>query len=155
MRADGRDFIVLFFNPNIFPRVEYDRRLAEQIQFCEKLGVEYAVGNYDHDVWRGCIRRFEQGPERGQRCAACFHHRAEFGIKWAAGHGYGAITSVFGVSPHKDQSQVDEAFRNAIRDSKFTDRILYADIKFDYAPERGMYRQKYCGCEFSETYHGE
>lgn len=153
--TDGRSFVVLFYNPNIFPRAEYDRRLAEQIEFCEKLGVEYAVGDYDHGAWRECICGIEQGFERGDRCAACFRHRAEFGIKWAAEHGYGRIASVFGVSPHKDQKQVDDAIRSAIRDSEFADRIAYADIAFDYAPMPNMYRQKYCGCEFSETYHGE
>ena len=52
--ADGEienidDFIVMFFNPNIFPVSEYHKRLAEQIKYCEKLGVKYVVGDYNHD----------------------------------------------------------------------------------------------------------
>ena len=58
--ADGQipgvdDFIVLFFNPNIFPAAEYDKRLAEQIRYCEQLGAKYAIGEYDHAAWRDAV----------------------------------------------------------------------------------------------------
>ena len=112
--ADGQipgvdDFIVLFFNPNIFPAAEYDKRLAEQIRYCEKLGVKYAIGEYDHAAWRDAVRGMEDAPERGVRCSACFKFRFEYARRWAAEHGYDAVSSVFGVSRHKDQSQVDRA----------------------------------------------
>ena len=112
--ADGEipnvdDFIVLFFNPNIFPAAEYDKRLAEQIRYCEKLGVKYAIGEYDHAAWRDAIRGMEDAPERGARCSACFKFRFEYARQWAAEHGYDAVSSVFGVSRHKDQHQVDRA----------------------------------------------
>lgn len=112
--ADGQipgvdDFIVLFFNPNIFPAAEYDKRLAEQIRYCEKLGVKYAIGEYDHAAWRNAVRGMEDAPERGVRCSACFKFRFEYARRWAAEHGYDAVSSVFGVSRHKDQSQVDRA----------------------------------------------
>lgn len=75
--ADGEisgveDFIVLFFNPNIFPAAEYDKRLQEQIKYCEKLGVKYAIGEYNHDAWRDAVRGLENEPERGARCSKCF-----------------------------------------------------------------------------------
>ncbi len=112
--ADGQipgvdDFIVLFFNPNIFPAAEYDKRLAEQIRYCEQLGAKYAIGEYDHAAWRDAVRGMEDAPERGPRCSACFKFRFEYARRWAAEHGYDAVTSVFGVSRHKDQSQVDRA----------------------------------------------
>ena len=148
----GGDFIVLFYNPNIFPRGEYDRRLAEQIKFCEKMGVKYAVGDYNHDDWLSCIKGFEESPEmyedlgsehplRGERCFRCFEMRFKWGAKWAAKNGYNFITSVFGVSYYKSQIQVDEAANGL--------PIQYVDCNFGYAPEPGMYRQKYCGCPFS------
>ena len=72
--ADGQipgvdDFIVLFFNPNIFPAAEYDKRLAEQIRYCEQLGAKYAIGEYDHAAWRDAVRGMEDAPERGPRCS--------------------------------------------------------------------------------------
>ena len=121
--ADGQipgvdDFIVLFFNPNIFPAAEYDKRLAEQIRYCEKLGVKYAIGGF------------------------------EYARRWAAEHGYDAVTSVFGVSRHKDQFQVDRAGYEVLSDE-------YLPIKWDEGLRceinraSDFYRQKYCGCEFS------
>ena len=151
--ADGEisgidDFIVLFFNPNIFPTDEYDRRLAEQARYCEKLGVKYAIGEYDHAAWRNAVRGMENAPERGPRCSACFRFRFEYAKKWAAEHGYNAISSVFGVSRHKDQSQVDRAGCITLSDK-------YMPIKWDEQlriainKTADFYRQKYCGCEFS------
>lgn len=151
--ADGEvsgidDFIVLFFNPNIFPTDEYDRRLAEQVRYCEKLGVKYAIGEYDHAAWRNAVRGMENAPERGPRCSACFRFRFEYAKKWAAEHGYNAISSVFGVSRHKDQSQVDRAGCITLSDK-------YMPIKWDEQlriainKTADFYRQKYCGCEFS------
>lgn len=151
--ADGEisgveDFIVLFFNPNIFPAAEYDKRLQEQIKYCEKLGVKYAIGEYNHDAWRDAVRGLENEPERGARCGKCFLFRFEYAKKWAAEHGYDTVSSVFGVSRHKDQSQVDKAGQSALG-------IQYIPVKWDEAlrqkigRESDFYRQNYCGCEFS------
>ena len=151
--ADGEipgvdDFIVLFFNPNIFPAAEYDKRLAEQIRYCEKLGVKYAIGEYDHAAWRDAVRGMEDAPERGARCSACFKFRFEYARRWAAEHGYDAVSSVFGVSRHKDQHQVDRAGYDVLSDE-------YIPIKWDEQLRceinraSDFYRQKYCGCEFS------
>lgn len=151
--ADGQipgvdDFIVLFFNPNIFPAAEYDKRLAEQIKYCDALGVKYAVGEYDHNAWRDAVRGLEDAPERGRRCSACFKFRFDYARQWASAHGYDAVTSVFGVSRHKSQSQVDDAGVAALG-------AQYIPVKWDenlrqqIGRESQFYRQNYCGCEFS------
>lgn len=145
LRAEGRDFIVLFYNPNIFPRAEYDRRLAEQIRLCEKYGAKFAVGEYEPEAWLQCVKGLEREPERGARCEKCFLMRLKWGAKWAAEHGYDSITSVFGVSPHKNQAQVDAAAETAIKSCR-APRAAYENPGFGYAPEPDMYRQKYCGC---------
>ena len=151
--ADGEipnvdDFIVLFFNPNIFPIAEYDKRLAEQIRYCEKLGVKYAIGEYDHAAWRGAVRGMENAPERGARCSACFKFRFEYARKWAAAHGYDTVTSVFGVSRHKDQSQVDDA-GNAALGAQYIPIKWDEGLRCEINRASGFYRQNYCGCEFS------
>ena len=128
--ADGQipgvdDFIVLFFNPNIFP-----------------------AGEYDHAAWRDAVRGMEDAPERGVRCSACFKFRFEYARRWAAAHGYNAVTSVFGVSRHKSQFQVDDAGIAALG-------AQYIPVKWDenlrqqIGRESQFYRQNYCGCEFS------
>ena len=143
------DFIVLFYNPNIFPDTEYQKRLTEQIKYCESLGVKYAVGDYNHDTWREHVRGLETEPERGARCSKCFAYRFCFARDFALKNGYNAIASVFGVSRHKDQSQVDSAGINACND------IPYLPVKWDENLRQQInrnsdfYRQNYCGCEFS------
>jgi predicted adenine nucleotide alpha hydrolase (AANH) superfamily ATPase len=143
------DFIVLFFNPNIYPESEYQKRLAEQIKYCESMGVKHAVGNYNHDEWLDAIRGLESEPERGKRCSECFRHRFKFAQKFALENGYNAIASVLGVSRHKDQSQVDAAAAAVISG------LMYMPIEWDKKQQseilnnESFYRQNYCGCEFS------
>ena len=143
------DFIVLFFNPNIFPESEYTKRMAEQIKYCESIGAKYAVLEYDHDGWRAAVRGFEDMPERGARCSLCFEYRFRRAVRFARENGYNAIASVLGVSRHKDQSQVDRAAQGAC------DNIEYLPIKWDenlrvqINRNSDFYRQNYCGCEFS------
>ena len=144
-----QDFIVLFFNPNIFPETEYKKRMDEQIKYCEQLGVKYFIGNYNHDEWRAAVRGLENEPERGRRCSACFKYRFDFAKRFAMENGYNAIASVFGVSRHKNQIQVDIAALCSLG------KDIYMPIKWDenlrqkINHESDFYRQNYCGCEFS------
>ena len=143
------DFIVMFFNPNIFPESEYQKRLNEQIKYCEKMGVKYVVGDYDHDKWKQEIAGLENEPERGARCSKCFAYRFCFARDYALKNGFNAIASVFGVSKHKDQSQVDYA------GEQNCGTVRYIPIKWNEAlrqeinHESDFYRQNYCGCEYS------
>lgn len=142
------DFIVLFFNPNIFPAAEYDKRLAEQIRYCEKLGVKYAIGGYDHAAWRDAVRGMENAPERGARCSACFKFRFEYARRWASEHGYDAVSSVFGVSRHKSQAQVDNAGISALG-AQYIPVKWNEELRQQIGRSANFYRQNYCGCEFS------
>ena len=143
------DFIVMFFNPNIFPETEYQKRLGEQIKYCEKMGVKYVVGDYDHDKWKQEITGLENEPERGARCSKCFAYRFCLARDYALKNGFNAIASVFGVSKHKDQAQVDCA------GEQNCGTVRYIPIKWDESlrqeinHESDFYRQNYCGCEFS------
>ena len=152
--ADGNipdvdDFIVMFFNPNIFPETEYKKRLDEQIKYCEKLGVKYFVGDYDHNKWREHVKGLEKEPEQGARCSKCFAYRFAFAREFALKNGYNAIASVFGVSRFKDQNQVDKSAESACGE------IRYIPVKWDESlrvkinRDSDFYRQNYCGCEFS------
>ncbi len=146
---DVSDFIVLFFNPNIFPESEYTKRMQEQIKYCEAVGAKYAILEYNHDAWRDAVRGFETAPERGARCSLCFEYRFRRAAQWARENGYNAIASVLGVSRHKNQTQVDNAATSTC------DNVQYMPIKWDdnlrtqINRSTDFYRQNYCGCEFS------
>lgn len=143
------DFIVLFFNPNIYPETEYQKRLAEQIKYCESLGVKYAVGDYNHDDWRNFVRGLENEPERGARCSKCFAYRFCYAREFAIKNGYNAIASVFGVSRFKDQNQVDAAAEQSCGTIPYLPVRWDENLRIQINRESDFYRQKYCGCEFS------
>jgi len=123
LAKDGADFVVLFYNPNISPESEYQKRLSEQIRLCESMNVKYFVGEYNHDAWLSCVRGLEDEPERGRRCAECFKLRIAWGARWAREHGYNALATVFGVSRWKDQKQVDAAALSCPLEGR--DRVAY------------------------------
>ena len=152
--ADGKiqgvsDFIVLFYNPNIFPESEYTKRMQEQIKYCEKLGVKYAVLEYDHDAWRDALRGYESAPERGPRCSLCFEYRFRRAEKFARENGYNVIASVLGVSRHKSQTQVDNAAQSACSEIAYLPISWDENLRTQINRTSGFYRQNYCGCEFS------
>ena len=146
---DIDDFIVLFFNPNIYPDTEYQKRLAEQIKYCESLGVKYAVGNYDHDAWLMVVRGLENEPERGARCSKCFAYRFCFAREFAIKNGFNAIASVFGVSRFKSQVQVDAAAESVCGEIPYIPVKWDENLRVQINRDANFYRQNYCGCEFS------
>ena len=143
------DFIVMFFNPNIFPESEYQKRLNEQIKYCEKLGVKYVVGDYNHDAWREHVRGLETEPERGARCSKCFAYRFCYAAQYAKKNRYNAIASVFGVSRHKDQHQVDNSAQQSCGEIEYLPIKWNEQLRQEINRESEFYRQNYCGCEFS------
>ncbi|MBR4891596.1 MAG: epoxyqueuosine reductase QueH [Alphaproteobacteria bacterium] len=143
------DFIVLFYNPNIFPETEYTKRMNEQIKYCEQCGVKYAVLEYNHDAWLDAVRGHENAPERGPRCSLCFEYRFKRAVKFAQENGYNAIASVLGVSRHKSQNQVDCAAQNVCENIKYLPVKWDEDLRLQINRESDFYRQNYCGCEFS------
>lgn len=146
---DIDDFIVMFFNPNIFPESEYQKRLNEQIKYCESLGVKYIVGDYNHDAWREHVRGLETEPERGARCSKCFAYRFCYAREYAKKNGYNAIASVFGVSRHKDQHQVDNSAQQSCNEIEYLPIKWNENLRQEINRESEFYRQNYCGCEFS------
>ena len=141
--------MLLCFLIQIFSQNEYQKRLNEQIKYCEKLGVKYIVGDYDHDDWCKHIRGFENEPERGARCSKCFAYRFCYATKYAKEHGFNAIASVFGVSRFKSQSQVDTAAESVCGDIKYIPIKWDENLRVKTNRESDYYHQNYCGCEFS------
>ena len=75
--------VVFYFNPNIFPQAEYEKRKAELTRHCEKLGVEVIDGDWDHETWLENVKGLENEPERGRRCEVCFTVRLRAAAKIA------------------------------------------------------------------------
>ena len=109
LRESGIAPVVFFSNSNIYPRAEYDLRLAELRRYAELMGVELVEDAYDHDAWLDAVRGLEAEPERGTRCAACFRFRLARAARYAASRGLPVLATTLASSRWKDLDQVNAA----------------------------------------------
>lgn len=149
-------FAVYFYNPNIFPFDEYEKRKADIKRFAEKLGVSFVDADYDNDDWMERVKGLENEPERGARCTQCFSMRLERAALYAHDNGFDLLATSLGISRWKNLEQVNACGRKAAEpyeDVRFWDYNWRqqggADRRFDVAKREGFYRQKYCGCVYS------
>lgn len=155
----GTQVTVLFYNPNIFPQEEYEKRRDEQARLCRSLGAGFVELPYEHEVWLKYVRGLENEPERGKRCDECFYMRLKQAAAYARRHHFDYFASVLGTSRYKDIDQVHRAacrawceegtpyVANSWRKGGLTE-LRQALIK-----EFNLYQQNYCGCEFSRREH--
>ena len=153
---EGVALTVFFYNPNIHPLTEYERRKAENKRFADKLGVPFVDADYDPPIWFARIKGLENAPERGERCTKCFDLRLERTALYAHENGFEAFATSLGLSRHKDQDQVNAGGHRAAaryEGLRYEDRNWRkgggSDRGAQLAREEGFYRQKYCGCVFS------
>ncbi|MBQ8424231.1 MAG: epoxyqueuosine reductase QueH [Coprobacter sp.] len=145
-----------FYNPNIYPEEEYQRRKSECVRHATLLGLEVIDADYEHERWLGDIRGLEHEPERGARCLRCFVVRLRATALYAATHGYGVITTTLASSRWKVLDQINEAGRSAVAD--VPDVIFWEqnwrrgglqERRRELIAEYAFYNQTYCGCEYS------
>jgi predicted adenine nucleotide alpha hydrolase (AANH) superfamily ATPase len=144
-----------FYNPNIWPGTEHEKRLRETEKLGSIIHFDLEAGKRDHDLWYDAIRGLEAEPEKGERCRVCIRLRLEESAKIAARMGIDAFTTVLTVSPHKDAEMVNEAGREM--GEKHGLSFIELDLKKEdgfkksiaLSKKYGLYRQKYCGCEYS------
>ena len=147
------DFAVLFYNPNIRPFSEYQKRCLENKRLCEQFNVDFIELDYDNDRWCALTHGLENEPERGSRCSVCFYMRLKRVMEYAKANGFTAVASVLGVSRYKNLAQVNEA---AARASVATG-VPYLEIegrkggmqerRAELIKELNLYSQNYCGCK--------
>lgn len=156
MLAHGVRPTIYYFNPNIFPREEYETRKAESKRHAESLGIEWIDEDWDHEGWLGCIKGLEDEPERGNRCEECFtmrltataHKAVELGINW--------FTTTLASSRWKRLDQIERAglaAEAAVPGSHFWAQNWrkggLQERRNQLLKEYDFYNQLYCGCEFS------
>ena len=141
-----------FYNPNIHPADEYEKRLESAREVARQLDFELVEGPYDRENWFGMVKGKEYEGEGGARCLECFRMRLEKTHTHMKKYMFDAFTTTLSVSPHKDVSVINELGRQ-IGGEKF----ILADFKKkggfaragELAAEWGLYRQDYCGCIYS------
>lgn len=150
------DITVYYYNPNIFPREEYEKRLAEQIKLVDRLGgAVMCEAEYDPDRFYEVARGLEAEREGGARCAECFRLRLDKTAEMAKEGGFDYFCTTLTVSPHKNAPLINEISEQAAE--RYGVAALPADFKkregykrsIELSKEFDLYRQDYCGCEFS------
>ena len=149
---------LFFFNPNIHPVEEYQRRLEAQKKVLESLplnDVELIEGEYDPSVWFESVKGLENEPEGGKRCEVCIRLRMERAAEEAVKQNADYFATTLTVSPHKNAPYINGAGEEI--EKTVTVPYLVSDFKKKNGYKRSVelcriyeiYRQNYCGCTYS------
>ena len=154
------DVTVLWYNPNLYPEAEYDKRLETQKQLIDAIAEDGVQAKLLIEPWRSedyfsRIKGLENEPEEGKRCLECFKIRLEETARIASERGFEWFCTTLTVSSRKDAVAINAIGREA--EAKYGVKWLPSEFKKREGNHRsiilsekyGLYRQEYCGCVFS------
>lgn len=153
LKEQGVDFTVLFYNPNIQPQEEYQRRCEENKRICQEENVPFVELPYEPEKWKQVTQGLENEPEKGQRCSLCFGLRLSRAAQYAVENGFTHFTSVLGISRFKNFEQVCSVAQKISQQYgipyDMTNWRKNGGLEFaeQMGKERQLYRQTYCGCK--------
>lgn len=152
---------VFYFNPNISPKAEFDKRFAEQKRLIETLPSENKIslicGDYNYDEFLNIARGYESVPEGGERCFRCYRMRLEKTAELAKQNGFDYFCTTLSISPLKNSQKINEIGFDVAE--KYGVKWLPSDFKkregykrsIELSREYELYRQNFCGCVFSKS----
>ena len=152
---------VFYFNPNISPKAEFDKRFAEQKRLIETLPSENKIslicGDYNYDEFLNIARGYESVPEGGERCFRCDRMRLEKTAELAKQNGFDYFCTTLSISPLKNSQKINEIGFDVAE--KYGVKWLPSDFKkregykrsIELSREYDLYRQNFCGCVFSKS----
>lgn len=155
LKDAGYDVVVYFYNPNIYPDVEYQKRIEAQRTLCTHFGVKLIEETYNPEEFYTFVKGYENEPEKGLRCDKCFELRLDKTAKKAKELGIENFTTSIVISPHKNFQKLSLIGNNIAQkyglnfegiDFKKKDGFLKTNR---IANSLSLYRQNYCGCKFS------
>ncbi len=151
------DITILYYNPNIYPEEEYLKRLETQKEIITKmkLNIDILEVNYEKEKFEEISKGLEEEKEGGERCSKCYLLRLEKTAKLAKKHGFEYFCTTLSVSPYKNAEKLNKIGK--ILEEKYNVKYLYSDFKkkdgykrsTELAKKYNLYRQDYCGCEYS------
>ncbi len=157
--SDYFEITVFYYNPNIFPESEYTKRILEQQMLIQDMKVNHPVsflaGNYERDKFYEIAAGLEHLREGGERCFKCYELRLEEAAKVAQEGEFDYFTTTLSISPMKNAEKLNEIGKRV--GDRYGISYLQSDFKkkngykrsIELSKEFELYRQDYCGCEFS------
>ena len=158
--APCSSYTVFYYNPNIYPPEEYEKRVEELQRLMENLPVKnplhFVNGRYDPREFYQAVKGLEGIPEGGERCFACYELRMRESAKLAAVGKFDYFTTTLSISPLKNAEKINEIGKRL--EEAYGVRHLPSDFKkkngykrsVELSAQYGLYRQDYCGCVFSK-----
>ncbi len=155
------DITVFYYNPNIEPYAEYEKRKEEEKRFLKEFPAMHKLElldcDYDNDQFHQLVKGYEREPEGGARCFLCYEQRMDLTAKTAKEKGFDYFATTLTVSPYKNSAKLNEI--GAKLEGKYQIPYLFSDFKkkngykhsIELSKEYGLYRQDYCGCVFSKA----
>lgn len=151
------DITILYYNPNIYPKAEYIKRLNTQKEIIEKmnLNIKLLEIGYENETFNQNIKGLEQEKEGGIRCTKCYYFRLEKTAIIAKKENFDYFTTTLSISPHKNAEKLNQIGKTL--EQKYHINYLYSDFKkkngykrsIELAKQYNLYRQNYCGCKYS------
>ncbi|MCD7708828.1 MAG: epoxyqueuosine reductase QueH [Clostridiales bacterium] len=150
---------VLYYNPNIYPPEEFEKRKAEQERFISEFParheVSFVAGEYEPEKFYEFAAPLAGEPEGGRRCLLCYELRLREAAEYASARGFDFFATTLTISPQKSADCLNEI--GARLSSEYGVRYLCSDFKkrggyqqsIEMSREYGLYRQNYCGCIYS------
>lgn len=154
------DITVLYYNPNISPIEEYQKRLNEEKRLIKELNKEnihIMECNYDNEEFENIAKGLEEVPEGGIRCHKCYNLRIEKTAQIAKENNFDYFTTTLTISPLKNSQVLNKIGKDL--SEKYDVKYLYSDFKkkegyktsIILSKKYNLYRQNYCGCRYSKT----
>ena len=152
---------VLYYNPNISPVEEYEKRKAEQIRLINegdwKNPIEIMDCDYEGDKYTAAVKGLENEPEGGARCRVCFGLRLDEAARLARANDFDYFVTTLSISPLKDARLLNE-IGNKLGE-KYGIKYLPSDFKkregykrsIELSRRYNLYRQNFCGCKYSKS----
>lgn len=147
---EGWSPVICYGNSNIWPQEENQKRWEELLKVASHYGLEVHRVEYDHEAWLDYVKGFENEPEGGKRCERCFDFNLKEAFEEAKRLGIEHFTTTLTVSRYKNSSTIFRVGKKyeGFEEMDFKKKNGYAE-SIRLSKELGLYRQQYCGCEFS------
>ena len=147
---EGYEIVLFFSDSNIFPYEEFMKRYENLLIVAEHYSLPVILDSWDHEEWLEAVKGHEGDKEHGERCSLCFRFNLERAYRKAKELGIEEFTTTLTVSRFKSSRKIfseGEAFPGFSEfDFKKKDGFNRSIV---LSKELGLYRQTWCGCEFS------
>lgn len=154
------DITVFYYNPNISPKAEFDKRLDEVKRLVAEMlpegNIDVVEGRYNYNEFLEIAQGLEHVPEGGERCFKCYRQRLEKTAEYARDMHFDYFCTTLSISPLKNSQKINEiGYETA---EKYGVKWLPSDFKkkegykrsIELSRQFGLYRQNFCGCVFSK-----